>query len=299
MTAVGERYAPGSVLLAGYAGQALSCAAVAIALFADACPLIVYVLLLGPSIVFTITRPTQSSFAPAVARTPEELTATNVASGWIESVSMLVAPALAGVVLAVWSETAVFALAAAGCAFGAALVLPLRNVAPPVPRSEHGDRDGARLGGALSSVRRDPEAAMLVSLLGAQGVAVGALGVLSVEYAQHVLHRGGDWVGYLNAAFGAGGVIAVVMTARLVGKARLIGPLVLDMRRRDPPACSRHSRPTTARHRPPRDRAGGRGCAPALDASLRAAASTHARVTRAGSRTAPTPSGSRRNPPGR
>jgi Cyclic nucleotide-binding domain/Major Facilitator Superfamily len=229
MTAVGERYAPGSVLLAGYAGQALSCAAVAIALFADARPLIVYVLLLGPSIVFTITRPTQSSFAPAVARTPEELTATNVASGWIESVSMLVAPALAGVVLAVWSETAVFALAAAGCAFGAALVLPLRNVAPPVPRSEHGDRDGARLGGALSTVRRDPEAAMLVSLLGAQGVAVGALGVLSVEYAQHVLHRGGDWVGYLNAAFGAGGVIAVVMTARLVGKARLIGPLVLAL----------------------------------------------------------------------
>jgi hypothetical protein len=227
---------------------------------------------------------------------------------------------------------------------------------------------------------------MLVSLLGAQGVAVGALGVLSVEYAQHVLHRGGDWVGYLNAAFGAGGVIAVVMTARLVGKARLIGPLVLALavwslsfiglaalpgavgalaliavggsaratfdvagrtllqrvarpdllwrhfglleglmmgacavgsllapllvwarrrfaclalRRRDPPACSIHSRPTTARHRPPRDRAGGRGCAPALDASLRAAASTHARVTRAGSRTAPTPSGSRRNPPGR
>ena len=41
--------------------------------------------------------------------------------------------------------------------------------------------------------------------------------VLSVEFAQGVLHRGGDWAGYLNAAFGAGGVLAVVVTARLVG----------------------------------------------------------------------------------
>ncbi len=229
MTVLGERYALGSVLLAGYVAQAVSCASVAIALFAGAGPLIVYVLLLGPAIAFTVTRPTQSSFAPGVARTPEELTATNVASGWIESVSMLVAPALAGVVLAGWSEATVFALVAVGASLGAILVAPLRNFARPVPRSEHRDPDPARLGDALSFVRHDPEAATLVFLLGAQGVAIGALGVLSVEFAEGVLHRGGDWVGYLNAAFGAGGVVAVLITARLVGRARLAGPFVLAL----------------------------------------------------------------------
>jgi MFS family permease len=229
MSVLGERYALGSVLLAGYVAQALSCAAVAVALFADARPLIVYVLLLGPAVAFTVTRPTQSSFAPGVARTPEELTATNVASGWVESASMLVAPALAGVVLAGWSEATVFALVAASTALGAALVLPLRSFARPVPTAEHGELDQVRLGEALSFVRQDPEAAMLVFLLGAQGVAIGALGVLSVEFAQGVLHRGGDWVGYLNAAFGAGGVVALVITARLVGRARLAGPLVLAL----------------------------------------------------------------------
>jgi hypothetical protein len=130
-----------------------------------------------------VTRPTQSSFAPGVARTPEELTATNVASGWVESASMLVAPALAGVVLAGWSEATVFALVAASTALGAALVLPLRSFARPVPTAEHGDLRQARLGEALSFVRQDPEAAMLVFLLGAQGIAIGALGVLSVEFA--------------------------------------------------------------------------------------------------------------------
>ena len=82
---IGERFAQGTVLLAGYVAQAATCAAVAVALALDAHPLIVYALIVGPSVTFTITRPTQSTFAPALARSPEELTATNVVSGWVES----------------------------------------------------------------------------------------------------------------------------------------------------------------------------------------------------------------------
>jgi MFS family permease len=229
IAAVGDRYPPGKLLLAGYVAQALTCAAVGVALFVDAPPLVVYALLVGPSVSFTMTRPTQSAFAPSLARAPEELTATNVASGWIESVSTLAAPALAGVVLAVGSEGMVFALVAAGCLLGAVLVMPLRNVTPATPAAEPGSEDETRLGGSLSFVRSDPQAAILVLLLGAQGIAIGALDVLSVELAQGVLQRGGDWAGYLTAAFGAGSVVAVVVTARLVGMTRLALPLVLAL----------------------------------------------------------------------
>lgn len=61
-------------------------------------------------------------------------------------------------------------------------------------------------------------------LLGSLALALGALEVLHVELARGVLHRGGDWAGYLAGAGGAGGVLAVLVTARLVGRA-FAGPV--------------------------------------------------------------------------
>jgi MFS family permease len=226
IAAVGERYPPGKALVAGYVAQAATCAAAAVAAYADASPLIVYALLVGPSVTFTMTRPTQSAFAPALARTPEELTATNVISGWIESVSIFAAPALTGVVLAFGTPATVFALAGVGCLLGGILVLPVRNAAASARNADDGETQFAS---SFAFVREDRQARTLVVLLGAQAIAIGALDVLSVELAQAVLDKGGDWAGYLAAAFGAGGVLAVVITVRLVGLARLALPLVLSI----------------------------------------------------------------------
>lgn len=226
---MGERYAQGKVLLAGYVAQALTCVAVAVAMFADADRLVVYALLVGPAVAFTMTRPTQSAFAPALARAPEELTATNVVSSWIESISTLVAPALAGVVLALDSTATVFALAGVGCLVGAVLVLPLANLGVVTVASTDPADDDARVGGALSLFRRDRYARMLLLLFAAQMVAIGALDVLIVELAEGVLHLGGDWAGYLTAAFGAGGVIAITINARLLGLTKLVLPLVIAL----------------------------------------------------------------------
>jgi hypothetical protein len=221
---LGHRIALGTSLFAAYATQAVTNAAVAVALFADAPKLAVYVLFVGPGVAFTMTRPTQSAFTPTLARTPEELTATNVVSGWIESIGIFAAPALAGVVLAVGSEAIAFALVGVTCLVGALLVAPLRGLGGML-RHEHDDA-GESLEGSVAYVRRDPQARLLLMLLGAECIAIGALDVLVVELGQGALGRGSDWVGYLTAAFGAGGILAVSVTARLVGVTRLAPSLV-------------------------------------------------------------------------
>src|SRR4029453_2000396 len=106
-------------MFAAYVAQGISNGAVALALFAGAPNLVVYALLIGPAIAYTMVRPTQSAFTPTLARTPDELTATNVVSGWIESASIFAGPLLTGVVLAVGSESAAFAIVAAGALAGA------------------------------------------------------------------------------------------------------------------------------------------------------------------------------------
>lgn len=225
MASLGHRMAPGTSLVAAYATQAVTSGAVALALFADAPKLFVYALLIGPSVAFTMTRPTQSALTPSLARTPEELTATNVVSGWIESASIFAAPALTGLVLALGSDAMVFTLVAVACFGGALLVGPLHGTGGAL----HQERDQEAAGMSSAFVARDPHARLLLLLLSAQCVAIGALDVLVVELAQGGLDRGADWVGYLTAAFGAGGVLAVGITARLVGLARLALPLIVSL----------------------------------------------------------------------
>jgi len=220
-----DRHAPGRVLALGYVAQALAMAATGVALLAGAPPLVAYALAAVAATCVTITRPTQSALVPALARTPDELTATNVVSGWIESVSMLAAPAAAGVLLAVASPGWVFVVLAGVAACSALLVACLRGPAPahdglpPVEEALAGFR----------VVAREPAARTVVGLLAGQFVAIGALDVLYVVLAMSVLDLGGSGAGYLNAAFGAGGVAGIAVTVALVGRKRLLPPLVLGI----------------------------------------------------------------------
>lgn len=85
---------------------------------------------------------------------------------------------------------------------------------------------GASLGAAFAVLREERYARVLVIALSADFVAMGALDVLYPELAIGVLERSESWAGYLNAAFGAGATLAVVVTAGLVGKPRLVPSLL-------------------------------------------------------------------------
>jgi MFS family permease len=174
-----------------------------------------------------VTRPTVATLVPALARVPEELMAANVVTGWIESVSVLVAPAVAGLLIAAWGPGWVFLLMGGLVLVGALLVLPIKG--PPSAPREAGPGTMAELLEGFQVLRDEPQARLLVGLLGSQFVAMGMLDVLYVVLAVGTLAMGQGGAGYLNAAFGAGGVIGIAITASLVGRARLMPAVITSL----------------------------------------------------------------------
>lgn len=212
-----DRYRPTRVLAMGYVAQGAAMAATAAVLLGGGPALAAYALAAVAATAVTIVRPVQAVLMPSVARTPEELTAANVTSGWIESVSVLAAPALAGVLLGAGGAGTVFAVMAGAVLASALLVARVR-----------GPEAGGATSGALVEtieglrcVAQEPGPRALVWLLGIEALAIGTLDVLYVVLAVGVLHHGGATAGYLNAAFGAGGVLGVAVTVALIGRRRL------------------------------------------------------------------------------
>jgi MFS transporter/cyclic nucleotide-binding protein len=214
-----DRFAPARVLTLAYFVQACALGATAAALLAGAPAPLSYALAACAATAVTLTRPAQAALVPGLARAPEELTAANVVSGWIESASLVAAPAATGLLLATWSAGGVFAVMAVLSLVGGLVVAPVEGPPP----ADVGEREPLR---ALRLVREEPEARLLLGLLAAESVAIGALDVVYVVLAVSLLDLGGSGAGYLNAAFGAGGVLGIAATAALVGRRRLIPPLV-------------------------------------------------------------------------
>src|SRR5439155_882461 len=203
---LGDRFPPARVLTLAYVLQAAALGATGASLLAGAPTPLSYALAAVATTAVTLTRPTQAALVPALARAPEDLTAANVVSGWIESMSLVAAPALAGVLLSVGSAGLVFAVMAGLSLVGGLVVLPVSG--PPAAAVAAPPLQAFRL------VREEPEARLLLGLLAAESVAIGALDVVYVVLAISLLDLGGSDAGYLNAAFGAGGGARLVAIDR-------------------------------------------------------------------------------------
>jgi Cyclic nucleotide-binding domain/Major Facilitator Superfamily len=226
----GDRFRRERVLLAGYLAQSLAMAATAAALLAEAPVPLVYGLAALAATSITITRPAQNALLPSLARTTDELTAANVASSWTESVSVLVGPALAALLLGVSGPGAVFAVMAFALACSGLLVSWVWTVPEPAPASEGrpgwlGGVLGTALGG-FRALARDRLPRLSVGLLTVQYLMVGVLDVLLVVLAFEVLDIGSAGVGLLNSAVGAGAILGSALTVLLVGR-RLVVPMVV------------------------------------------------------------------------
>src|SRR5689334_8868516 len=84
----------------GYVTQTIAIGFSAVASLLHAPPPVVYGGAVIAASAVTLTRPAQSALLPVLVLTPAELTAANVATGGVESLSLLLGPALAGALIA-------------------------------------------------------------------------------------------------------------------------------------------------------------------------------------------------------
>jgi MFS family permease len=222
VASLADRRSPVVLLAGGYLAQAAAMAGTAAAVIAGA-PLAAYAAAVVAATAVTTTRPAQSALIPAVAATPDQLTAANVLAGWLEAAGVAAAGLLAGGLISLAGVGSVFVVRA-GLGLVAGLLVAGLRVAALAPAQQDAPAV-ARVGEGLRLAVGQPRLRLMLALLTADAVVVGALDLLVVILAISVLGRSQAWAGYLAFAFGAGAVLAATGSAVLVGR-RLGGPIL-------------------------------------------------------------------------
>ena len=227
-----QRLARERVLFLALAAQAIGMAVLAAALLLDAPLVLVYVLAAAMTVAITVTRPAHDALLPWLARTPEELTMANVATGTIGNLAILVAPAAAGAILATAGAWVAFGASAAIVGGAAVLVAGIATerstLAPRRLDGEAGAEIG--IGEGLRILLRNHAGSRTIVLLTAVGsVMEGALDLIAVVLALEILKVGDAVVGILASVVGAGGLVGAALAAGLVGRSRIGVPFLIGL----------------------------------------------------------------------
>ncbi|HET9718916.1 MAG TPA: cyclic nucleotide-binding domain-containing protein [Solirubrobacteraceae bacterium] len=230
---VTERRGGSSMLLAGYVLQAGAVLGTAAAVLAGAPAWAAYGCAVMAACAVTFTRPAQAAALAGQVDRPDELTAASVLNGWADSGALLGGPALAGGLIGIDGTGLALAVFGVGLLIAALLVLPTA-IAPvagavvvAVEEPGLGEPEPPE---TATQTSRSPGSGPVLAVLGVmatQYVVIGAGDVLVVVLAVHTLRLSAAFAGYLDAAFGIGGVLGAGAALRLVGASSLSRPLVL------------------------------------------------------------------------
>lgn len=215
-TAFADRFSRDRVLVWSCLVRAGSTGASAIVLGAGGPKLAVYGLAVVSTAAFRLFRPAHSALLPGLCNTPLELSSANVVRGLLDSLSTLLGPLAAALLLALSGPVAVFVTAAASALTSALLLLrlsyerPPRGSPQPLRRILHETVEGFR---ALARYR---DAGLLIGLAMVQALTQGFLYVFVVVLALEQLGMGAPGVGLLTAALGAGAVAGSLAASMFV-----------------------------------------------------------------------------------
>jgi MFS family permease len=251
----GDRFSRRDVLLAASLARALVLVAAALALDS-------FAILLALAAVFTVLtaahKPAQAALLPKLAPAARRQAAANAVWSAVDNASFVAGAIAAGLIAATAGAGAAFAAAAAMFALAGSLIVRVTRDAPPDRTTRHrrtthemsldprdvarhrrtthevslGQRTATRRRRAthevslgLRTVARDRRLRLLVGVLSASTLVEGMVDVLVVVTALRLVDLGGAGVGWLNAAWGLGGIAGGVIALGFTGHGRLAATL--------------------------------------------------------------------------
>jgi MFS family permease len=225
---LGDRFPRKRVMVAADLVRACAMGGAAAAVFGGAPAAAVYALAVVTALTSTAFQPAQAALLPALARSPEELTAANATSTTLESVGFFIGPALGGLLLAVTSVGAVFSVTA-GLFLWSALVLGRMRAESRGDTTVEPESIVREALAGFRAIAGEGRLRLLVGLYGAQTLAAGVLRVLLVVTALRILDLGPSGVGFLNSAVGVGALAGMIVVLAVIGTRRLAGVFQLGL----------------------------------------------------------------------
>ena len=189
----GDRWRRERILVAVTGGRGAALALMALLAALDVAVGVVYGLAVVATVTGVLFRPVHSALVPSLCRTPTELAGANVVRGMLDSLSTLLGPTIAAVLLATSGPEAVFAASAVACLWAAWLML---RVSPEVRETREASTEPAAavsasvvadLVAGLRLIGGDRHLTVLVVLAEVQTVMRGALTVFTVVLALDLL----------------------------------------------------------------------------------------------------------------
>src|SRR4051794_33520208 len=219
---LGDRFSRRDVLVGLSAARAVALALVATAVAASAPLALVLVLAAVFTALQTGHRPAHNALAPLLASSPRQLAAATAVSNAVENASFVAGSLLGGVLVAATSVSVGFT--ATAVAFGLATI-----VLATIPRDAVPTHREVPTGASVAreAVAGFPEVwaqrglRLVVGTLTMTTLVEGAVDVLVVVSALQLLGMGTDGVGWLNAAWGVGGVLGGGVALSMLGRGRL------------------------------------------------------------------------------
>ena len=235
---VADRLPRKRVMIGSDAIRLVLVAAAGLCLVLDTPAAPIFVLATAAGLLGTPFRCAQRALMPALASTPEELTASNGAGSTVESLSFFVGPTLGALLIVATDIQTVFFLNAITFTWSMALVLGIRVPPRDEPdRPMAADPDAAatsesflaEVSGGFRAILGDRDLTVVVWLVSAQTIVAGASAVFLVVMAVDVLGTGAQGVGFLNSVLGVGAVLGGFLAISRATKHRLAQDMVLGV----------------------------------------------------------------------